>query len=208
MRVLIACEFSGIVRDAFIAAGHDAVSCDLLPSERPGPHIQGDVLRVLADGWDLMIAHPPCTYLASSGARWWPGREELQREALAFVRRLMDAPIPHIAIENPVGAIGTHIRKADQIIQPFMFGDPYMKTTCLWLTGLPQLTPTNIVWGREQKCWKESPGPERAKNRSRTYPGIARAMAGQWGSPSGLLLPGLFTLADYSGRGAGASVLS
>lgn len=180
MRVLIACEFSGIVRNAFIARGHDAVSCDLLPTEKPGPHIQGDVLEVLNRGWDLMIAHPPCTYLARSGARWWPNKLTEQAEAIEFVRQLLNAPIPLIAIENPIGILSTRIRKPDQIIQPWMFGHGETKATCLWLKGLPLLTPTNIVAGRATRIHYEQPGPNRWKNRSRTLPGIAMAMALQW----------------------------
>lgn len=184
LRVLVACEFSGIVRDAFIAAGHDAVSADLLWSERPGPHIRRD-LRTSTDlygDWDLMIAHPPCTYLAVSGARWFAGRRQEQEDALAFVRLLMDAPIPRIAIENPVSVISSRIRKPDQIIQPWQFGHPETKATCLWLKGLPKLTPTNIVDGRTPRVHYASPGPDRWKERSRTLPGIAAAMAEQWGS--------------------------
>jgi len=183
VRVLIACEYSGRVRDAFIAAGHDAISCDLLPTEQPGPHYQGDVRDLLDSGFDLMIGHPPCTHLAVSGARHFPEKKAdgRQDEALAFVRLLMNAPIPRIAIENPVSIISSRVRKPDQIIQPFMFGDPYMKTTCLWLKGLPLLRATNVVSGREQKCWKEPPSPDRWKERSRTYPGVAKAMAAQWG---------------------------
>ena len=182
MRVLIACEYSGRVREAFIAKGHDAISCDLLPTEQPGPHYQGNVFDIIADGFDLMIAHPPCTHLAVSGARHFPAKiaDGRQQAALYFVQALLDAPIPRIALENPVSIISTRIRKPSQIIQPFQFGDPYMKTTCLWLKGLPMLVPTNIVDGREQKCWKEPPGPDRWKNRSRTYQGIADAMADQW----------------------------
>ena len=181
MRVLVACEFSGIVRDAFIAAGHDAVSCDLLPSERPGPHVQGDVRELLGDGWDLMVAFPPCTHLAVSGAKWFKFKRDLQAEALDFVRLLMGAPIPRIAVENPVSVISSQIRKPDQIVQPWMFGDGVQKTTCLWLTNLPRLVPTDIVKGREQKVWREPPSPDRWKIRSRTYLGFARAMATQWG---------------------------
>ena len=181
MRVLVACEYSGIVRDAFLAAGHDALSCDLLPTERPGPHHEGDVRDVLFDGWDLMVCHPPCTHLAVSGARWFRDKQAEQAAALDFVRLLLDAPIPMIALENPVSIISSRIRKPDQIIQPFEHGDPYRKTTCLWLKNLPLLTPTDVVEGREQKCWKEPPGPDRWKRRSKTYPGIARAMAHQWG---------------------------
>ena len=145
MRVLVACEFSGIVRDAFIARGHDAVSCDLLPTERPGPHIQGDVLELLGDGWDLMVAHPPCTHLAVSGARWFKDKRVEQAEALDFVRALLTAPIPRIALENPVSIISSRIRKPDQIIQPYWFGHGETKTTCLWLKGLPKLQPTDLV---------------------------------------------------------------
>lgn len=181
MSVLVACEFSGIVRDAFIARGHDAVSCDLLPTERPGPHIQGDVLAVLNNGWDMMIAHPPCTYLAVSGARWMAGRPEKVEAALRFVRALMDAPIPRKAIENPVSIISSRIRKPDQIIQPWQFGHGETKATCLWLCGLPKLTPTQIVEGRTPRVHRVPPGPDRWKERSRTYPGIAAAMAEQWG---------------------------
>ncbi len=182
MRVLIACEFSGIVRDAFIAAGHDAVSCDLLPSERPGPHYQGDVRDVLDDGWDLMVAHPPCTYLAVSGARWFAQKPQEQAEALHFVRFLLEAPIARIALENPVSIISSRIRKPDQIIQPWMFGTGETKATCLWLRGVPRLKPTNIVAGRTPRVHYASPGPDRWKERSRTDVNIAAAMADQWGS--------------------------
>lgn len=181
MRVLIACEFSGIVRDAFKGSGHDAVSCDYLETERPGAHIQGDVLNVLDQAWDLMIAHPPCTHLAVSGARWFKYKKKEQAEALDFVRALLDAPIPRIALENPVGVISTKIRKPDQYIQPWMFGHGETKKTGLWLKNLPLLKPTNIVEGREGRVWREPPGPDRWKNRSRTYTGIAEAMADQWG---------------------------
>lgn len=197
MRVLIACEFSGVVRDAFAQKGHDAWSCDLLPTERPGQHIEGDVLPVLGDGWDLMIAHPPCTYLTLSGLHWnnrIPGRREKTEEALEFVRRLLDAPIPRIALENPVGCISTHIRKSDQIIQPWQFGHPESKQTALWLKGLPKLVPTNVLtptqfqvngkprWDNQTPTGQNrlGPGPNRWKLRSVTYPGIADAMADQW----------------------------
>lgn len=187
MRVLVACEFSGTVRDAFIAAGHDAMSCDLLPSETPGPHFQGDVLCLL-DGrepvfpaFDLMIAHPPCTDLAVSGARWFKDKRESQAAALDFVRALMNAPMPRIAIENPISVISTAIRKPDQIVQPWMFGHGETKATCLWLKGLPSLQATNFVSGREPKVHRAPPSPDRWKVRSRTYPGIAAAMAAQWG---------------------------
>jgi site-specific DNA-cytosine methylase len=181
MRILIACEYSGTVRDEFIAAGHDAISCDLLSTEVPGPHYQGDVTDILGDGWDMMIAHPPCTHLAVSGARWFKDKVEQQREALDFVRMLMNAPIPRIAIENPVSIISSRIRKPDQVIQPWMFGHGETKATCLWLKGLPKLTPTNIVEGREARIHKMPPSPDRWKERSRTYAGIAAAMAQQWG---------------------------
>lgn len=169
MRVLVACEFSGIVRDAFTARGHDAVSCDLLPTERPGRHIVGNVLDVLAGGWDLMIAHPPCTHLAVSGARWFKDKQAEQADALAFVRALLDAPIPRIALENPVSIISSRIRKPDQIVHPW------------WLKNLPPLVPTNIVSGRKPVVHHMPPSPDRWKNRSRTYPGMAEAMAAQWG---------------------------
>lgn len=180
MKVLIACEYSGIVRDAFAALGHDVMSCDLLPSERPGKHYQGDVFDIIGEGFDLMVAHPPCTHLAVSGSRWFYLKEKEQAEALDFVRRLLNAPIPFIALENPVSIISTKIRKPDQVIQPWMFGHGETKATCLWLKGLPPLRPTNIVEGREQRVWKMPPGPDRWKERSRTYTGIAEAMADQW----------------------------
>jgi len=187
MRVLVACEFSGIVRDAFRARGHDAWSCDLLPSERPGPHIQGDVLLHLTDGWDLMLAFPPCTHLAVSGARWFKDKEQEQAEALDFVRVLLAAPIPRIVLENPVSIISTRIRKPDQVIQPWQFGHGETKTTCLWLKGLPPLCPTQVVAERQARIHRLSalcgPGSSRnrQKNRSRTYLGVADAMAEQWG---------------------------
>ena len=181
MRVLVACEFSGAVRDAFLRRGHDAVSCDLLPTEAPGPHIQGDVIDVLGEGWGLMIAHPPCTHLAVSGARWFEDKREEQEEALAFVRALMDAPIDRICVENPISIISSRIRKPDQIIQPWMFGHGETKATCLWLKNLPKLMPTDIVDGREARVHRMPPGPDRWKERSHTLPGIAEAMASQWG---------------------------
>jgi hypothetical protein len=181
MRVLVACEFSGTVREAFRALGHDAVSCDLLPSEVPGPHMQGDVLSALDGGWDLMIGHPPCTHLAVSGARWFKDKVREQADALAFVAALMDAPIPRICIENPVSVIASKIRKSDQVIQPWQFGHGETKATCLWLKGLPKLIPTNIVSGREARVHKMAPGPNRWRERSRTFSGIASAMAQQWG---------------------------
>lgn len=183
LRVLVACEFSGIVRDAFIDRGHAAHSCDLIETEsKPWLHLKCDVRNIINDGWDLMIAHPPCTHLAVSGARWFKDKVEEQKEALDFVRFLMEAPIDRICIENPISIISSKIRKPDQICQPFWFGDPYQKATCLWLKNLPKLVPTNMVEGREQKCWKEPPGPDRWKNRSRSYQGFARAMADQWGN--------------------------
>lgn len=181
MKVLIACEFSGIVRDAFTCQGHDVLSCDLLPTEKPGCHYQGDVHDIINNEWDLMIAHPPCTYLAVSGARWFKDRPGLQDSALKFVKFLMDVNIPKICIENPVSVISTKIKKPSQIIQPWMFGHGETKKTCLWLKNLPELRPTNVVDGREQRIHKLSPGENRWKDRSRTYPGIAEAMAIQWG---------------------------
>jgi site-specific DNA-cytosine methylase len=181
MMVLVACEFSGRVRDAFIAHGHDAVSCDLLPSDSPGPHIQGDVSTVLNHGWDLMIAHPPCTHLAVSGARWFKEKLDEQALALAFVEMLMEAPIPRIALENPVSIISSRIRKPDQIIQPWQYGHGETKATCLWLKGLPTLEPTDVVPGRAAIVHRMPPGPDRWKARSLTYTGIASAMATQWG---------------------------
>ncbi len=181
MKILIACEFSGIVRDAFARLGHDVISCDLLPSERSGNHYQGDCRNILDNGFDLMIAHPPCTYLAVSGARWFKDRMSQQLEALEFVKTLMLAPINKIAIENPISVISTKIRKPDQIIQPWMFGHPETKATCLWLKGLPKLIPNNIVDGRNNRVHKEPPGIDRWKRRSRTLEGIAEAMATQWG---------------------------
>jgi site-specific DNA-cytosine methylase len=180
MRVLVACEFSGVVWDAFIAKGHDAMSCDLLPSDRPGPHYQGDVMNIVNDGFDLMKAHPPCTHLAVSGARWFKDKKQEQIEALDFIRQLMNAPIERICIENPISIISSKIRKPDQIIQPWMFGHGETKATCLWLKNLPLLVPENIVDGREGKVWKMPPSPDRWKERSRTYQGIANAMANQW----------------------------
>ena len=181
MKVLVACEYSGTVRDAFIAAGHEALSCDLLPTDAPGPHYQGDVRDVLHDGWDLMIAHPPCTHLAVSGARWFKDKQAEQAEALDFVRLLLDAPIERIALENPISVISSRIRKPDQIIQPWQFGHGETKATCLWLKGLPKLTPTDIVDGREARVHKLPPSADRWKIRSTTYKGIADAMAKQWG---------------------------
>jgi site-specific DNA-cytosine methylase len=181
MKILVACEYSGAVRDAFLIGGHDAMSCDLLPTDVPGPHYQGDVLDIIDNDWDLMIAHPPCTHLAVSGARWFADKREEQAAALDFVRLLLAAPIPRIALENPVSIISSRIRKPDQVIQPWQFGHGETKATCLWLKNLPKLTPTNIVEGREAKVHRMPPGPDRWKERSRTYKGIADAMAAQWG---------------------------
>jgi site-specific DNA-cytosine methylase len=182
MRVLVACEFSGTVRRAFRALGHDAWSCDLLPSDDNSRyHIQDDVALHLDAGWDLMIAHPPCTHLAVSGARWFKEKRSEQGQALAFVALLMNARIGRIAIENPISIISSKIRKPDQIIQPWQFGHGETKATCLWLKNLPKLTPTNIVDGREARIHKMPPGPDRWKERSRTFEGIAAAMASQWG---------------------------
>lgn len=184
MRVLVACEESGRVRDAFLARGHDAVSCDLLPTSSPGPHHQGDVKALLWDGWDLMIGFPPCTHLSVSGARYWAAKQAdgRQQEAIDFFMWLATAPIPRIAIENPVGIMSTVWRRPDQVVQPYMFGDPWRKTTCLWLKDLPPLMADRIVGhhGRMQG-WHGTFGPERQRLRSQTYPGIARAMAEQWG---------------------------
>jgi site-specific DNA-cytosine methylase len=180
VKVLVACEYSGRVRDAFLARGCDAMSCDLLETEAPGPHYQGDVQDIIGWGWDLMICHPPCTHLSVSGARWFKDKVTEQAEALDFVRMLLDAPIPKIALENPVSIISSRIRKPDQIIQPWQFGHGETKATCLWLKGLPKLTPTNIVLGREARIHKMPPGPNRWKERSRTFEGIAWAMAEQW----------------------------
>ena len=178
MKVLVACEMSGTVRDAFIRRGHDAMSCDILPAI--GNHYQGDVRDVVGDGWDMMIAHPPCTHLAVSGARWFKDKQQEQDAALDFVRLLLGAPIDRIALENPVSIISSRIRKPDQIIQPWQFGHGETKATCLWLKNLPKLYPTDIVEGRESRIHKMSPGPERSMLRSLTYPGIAAAMADQW----------------------------
>jgi hypothetical protein len=193
MRVLVACEYSGAVRDAFLRAGHYALSCDLLPSDSPlGDHYKGDVRDILDHGWDLMIAHPPCTYLASSGLHWNKRRPERARqteEALDFVRLLLDAPIPKIALENPIGCISTRILPPDQIIQPWMFGHDASKATCLWLVGLPLLQATNVLPGGKTARRanqtasgqnKLPPSADRWKIRSETYSGIADAMANQW----------------------------
>lgn len=189
MRVLVACEFSGIVRDAFAALGHDAWSCDVLPSESPGQHYQGDVREFLEAGWDVLIAHPPCTFIARSGARWWPDRLDEQAHALGFVMQLARAPISRIAIENPIGLLSSAWRKPDQIIQPWQFGHGENKATCLWLSGLPKLQPTQVVDGRVPRVHFAAPGKDRWKERSRTLSGIADAMAMQWGGNAKLQLP-------------------
>ena len=186
MRVIVGCEFSGVVRRAFRALGHDAWSCDLLPAEDGSEfHIQGDLIDALAnpweDKWDMGIFHPPCTHLAVSGSRWFKNKQAEQAEALAFVQRLMDLPIPMIALENPISIISSRIRKPDQIIQPWQFGHGEVKATCLWLKNLPKLVPTNIVEGREARVHKMPPGPNRWKERSRTFEGVGAAMAAQWG---------------------------
>ncbi len=194
MRVLIACEYSGRVRDAFRALGHDAMSCDLLPTDVAGPHYQGDVFDIINDGWDLMIAHPPCTYLSVSGMHWTTRGlrdPKLTEDALAFVQRLLDAPIERIAIENPVSVISSRIRKPDQIIQPWWFGHDASKKTCLWIKNLPLLTPTDMLLGDSKTRRanqtvsgqnKLPPSKDRWKIRSATYQGIADAMASQWGA--------------------------
>ena len=193
MRVLVACEYSGRVRDAFLAAGHDAMSCDLLPTDSSGPHYQGDVFDIIDDGWDLMVAHPPCTYLSVSGMHWTTRGlrdPQLTEDALNFVRVLMDAPIERIAIENLISVISSRIRKPDQIIQPWWFGHDASKKTCLWLKNLPLLQPTDKLPGDEKTRRanqtasgqnKLPPSKDRWKIRSETYAGIANAMAAQWG---------------------------
>lgn len=180
MKILIGCEFSGIIREAFKKRGHDAWSCDLLDTEIPGNHFKQDIRDVLCFGWDMMIAHPPCTHLAVSGARWFKNKYDEQLNALSLVRRLMDAPINQICIENPISIISTHIRKPDQIIQPWMFGHGETKATCLWLKNLPKLIPTNIVKGRTARIHRMPPSKDRSKLRSITYTGIANAMSTQW----------------------------
>lgn len=197
MRVLVACEYSGAVRDAFIAKGHEALSCDLLPTDVPGPHYQGDVMDIINDGWDLMVAHPPCTYLSVSGMHWTTRGlrdPKLTEDALEFVRKLLSAPIEKIALENPVSVISSRIRKPDQIITPYQFGHDASKKTCLWLKNLPLLQPTNMIeprivggkkrWGNQTDSGqnKLAPSDDRWKIRSATYKGIAEAMASQWGN--------------------------
>ena len=184
MKVLVACEYSGTVRDAFISTGHDATSCDLLPTEAPGPHYQGDVRDILDYPWDLMIAHPPCTHLSVSGARHFPAKRVDGRQVAAvsfFMFLAQQKHIPKIAIENPVCIMSSIWRKPDQIIQPWQFGHGETKATCLWLRGLPLLTPTNIVEGRENRVHRMPPSRDRWKLRSTTFQGIADAMANQWG---------------------------
>jgi len=190
MKVLIACEYSGIVRSAFEDKGFDATSCDLLETEKPGKHYQGDIFDILYDGWDLMIAHPPCTHLSVSGARWFTEGKKpmyLRDDAIEFVKKLMDAPIKHIAIENPVSVISSYIRKSDQMINPYQFGHKEYKRTCLWLKNLPKLIETNNVKEETDKLHPKDKhriwwiGGGKGKERSKFYPGIAEAMANQWG---------------------------
>ena len=181
VKVLLACEFSGRVRDAFAKRGHDAWSADLLPSETPGNHYQGDVRDLLSNDWDLLIAHPPCTHLAVSGARWFKEKQAEQIDAILFFMQFAIANVKRICIENPVSIMSTKWRKPDQIIQPWQFGHGETKATCLWLKGLPLLKPTNIVTGREAKVHRMPPSLNRWKERSRTYQGVADAMAEQWG---------------------------
>lgn len=189
MRVLIACEFSGAVRDAFADRGHDAMSCDLLPSETPGQHHQGDVFGLDLSRFDLMVAHPPCTHLCVSGARWWPGKVREQAEAIDFVRRLFAVPIPRIALENPIGILSSAVAPPTQIIQPWEHGHGETKATCLWLRGLPRLRPSRVVEGREARVHNMAPSPTRWAERSRTLPGVAAAMAAQWGAAEGYVEP-------------------
>ena len=195
MRILVACEFSGIVRDAFIEQGHDAMSCDLLSSERPGPHYRGDVRDILGDGWDLLIGHPPCTCLSAAGAHLWPRREAEIAEAFRFFLELYNAPVPHVALENPQGWLNTHFRKPDQTFHPWYFGEPYKKRTCLWLRNVPPLMASYHLIG-VRESWVNSTNNYRNRfgegytigvarsphDRSRTLPGVAAAMALQWGS--------------------------
>ncbi len=181
MKVLVACEFSGIVREAFRRKGHDAISCDLLETEQPGPHYIGDVLEILKGGWDLMIAHPPCTHLAVSGSRWFKDKIKEQEDAIEFVRLLLDAPINKIALENPVSIISSRIMPPDQVIHPYDHGHGETKATCLWLKNLPLLQPSILSFGRDQRIHRLPPSVDRWKIRSRTFTGIAEAMAQQWG---------------------------
>jgi site-specific DNA-cytosine methylase len=184
MKILVACEYSGTVRDAFIKAGHFAMSCDILPTDVPGPHYKGDVFDIIDKGWDMMIAHPPCTHLAVSGARHFKAKQAdgRQQDALMFVVKLLSAKIDRIALENPISIISSKVRKPDQIIQPWQFGHGETKATCLWLKNLPALVPTEVVEGREHRIWKMPPSEHRWKIRSKTFQGIADAMAAQWGN--------------------------
>jgi hypothetical protein len=195
MKILIACEYSGTVRDAFIKKGHDAISCDLLPTDKTGPHYQGDVFDIINDGFDLMIAHPPCTYLTVSANKWYKDqperksgtlvgarRREAREESIEFFLKLYNCGIPKIAIENPIGVLSSRFRKPDQVLQPWMFGHGETKATCLWLKGLPLLTPTDVVDGREQRLHYLPKTEDRWKIRSVTFQGIADAMAEQWGN--------------------------
>lgn len=181
LKILIACEFSGIVRESFNKLGHNVYSCDLLESEIPGKHIKDDVLNHLNENWDLMIAFPPCTHLAVSGARWFKYKVNEQKNAISFFMSLINAPIKKIAIENPISIMSSVYRKPDQIIQPWQFGHGETKSTCLWLKNLPKLKPTKIVNEKYPRIHMEPPSLNRWKNRSRTYHGIADAMAKQWG---------------------------
>jgi hypothetical protein len=182
VKVLVACEFSGAVRRAFAGRGHDVYSCDLLPADDGSDrHIVGDVRHVLRDGWDLMVAHPPCTHLAVSGARWFKEKRDEQQAALDFFARLLMAPIPRIAVENPISVASSWLRKPDQVIHPWQFGHGETKATALWLKNLPPLRPTQIVEGREARIHRMPPSADRWKERSKTYAGIAEAMAEQWG---------------------------
>ena len=199
MKILVACEFSGTVRDAFSRGGHEAWSCDLLPSEKPGNHYQGNVLDIICDGWDLMVAHPPCTFLTVAANKWmkpefadrFPGRPQQREEAVSFFMAMINAPIPQIAVENPIGVISSRYRKPDQVVQPWMFGHGETKATCFWLKGLPRLIPTHIDGDmfaaetppeREQRLHNLPPSPKRWMERSKTFQGIADAMATQWGN--------------------------
>lgn len=202
MRVLVSCEFSGIVRDEFIARGHDAMSCDLIESERPGPHYTGSVFDVIDYPWDLGIFHFPCTHTSVSGAKHFVEKtlDGRQQAAVSLFMKgwRQSSHIPRVAFEHPVSILSTLFRKPDQILQPWQFGHPEIKATCLWLRGLPPLVPTNVVNGREARVHREPPGPDRWKNRSRTLPGIARAMAEQYGNLDG---PGLRVMPGFAVEG-------
>ena len=187
MKVLVACEYSGNVRDAFIKKGHEAMSCDLMDTDVAGPHYKGDVFDIINDGWDLMIAHPPCTFLCTSGARWlndhrYPNRRKDREEAAEFFMKLYNSNIPKVCCENPVGYMTPYFRKPDQYVKPYEYGHPTTKKTGLWLKNLPKLASTDVVEGRENRVWKMPPSVDRWKERSRTYQGIAAAMAAQWGN--------------------------